>query len=79
MSPHLPCPGCREPAHVTDRFTLPSTDGPIEHIAVECVANHHYRMPVDMLDRTIEHREPRITTRPLENSHRTGSSVTEAP
>jgi putative two-component system hydrogenase maturation factor HypX/HoxX len=43
------CPDCGAPAEETDRFCLPSTDGPIEHIALQCVRKHHFRMPVDML------------------------------
>jgi hypothetical protein len=43
------CPECRAPADITDRFVLQSTDGPVEHIAVSCVAGHHFRMPADRL------------------------------
>jgi hypothetical protein len=43
------CPECRAPADITDRFSLQSTDGPVEHIAVSCVAGHHFRMAADRL------------------------------
>jgi hypothetical protein len=45
----ISCPGCGVPAEITKRFSLPSTDGPVDHIALRCVAGHHFRMPVDML------------------------------
>ena len=41
------CPECDLPAEVTDRFTLDSTDGPVDHVAVACAAGHHSRMAVD--------------------------------
>jgi hypothetical protein len=44
-----PCPGCHAPAEVTERFTLPSTDGPVPHVAVSCAGGHHYRMAADRL------------------------------
>ncbi|MDR2983976.1 MAG: formyl transferase [Nocardiopsaceae bacterium] len=34
---------------MTDRFTLPSTDGPVDHVVLECSAGHHYRIPVESL------------------------------
>jgi hypothetical protein len=43
------CPDCHAPAEITDRFTLASTDGPVAHVAVSCLAGHHYRMPADKL------------------------------
>jgi hypothetical protein len=43
------CPDCHAPAEITDRFTLASTDGPVAHVAVSCLAGHHFRMPADML------------------------------
>ena len=39
------CPECGVPAEITERFSLPSTDGPLVHVAVSCAANHHFRMP----------------------------------
>lgn len=43
------CPDCCAPAEVTDWFTLPSTDGPVEHVVVICAAGHQYRMPAEGL------------------------------
>ena len=34
---------------ITDRFSLTSTDGPVDHVVVQCAAGHHFRMPSDML------------------------------
>lgn len=47
----IPCPACTSPAEVTERFVLGSTDGPAGHLALRCVGNHHFRMPVDSLPR----------------------------
>ena len=43
------CPECELPAEVKDRFVLPSTEGPVDHVALQCVARHHFRMPSAML------------------------------
>ena len=43
------CPECHDPAEVTDRFWLASTDGPVEHVAVRCTTGHHFRMPAVLL------------------------------
>jgi len=43
------CPECGEPAEITDRHVLESTDGPIEHARVTCVRRHHFFMPVSGL------------------------------
>lgn len=43
------CPECELPAEVTDRFVLPSTNGPVDHVALRCLARHHFRMPSEML------------------------------
>jgi len=45
----LPCPDCGLPAEITDSFTLQSTDGPVDHVALGCVDGHHFRMAVDRL------------------------------
>jgi hypothetical protein len=45
----ISCPECGVPAEVTDRFSLPSTDGPVKHVALSCAAGHHFRMAVDRL------------------------------
>ena len=43
------CPQCRVPAEITETFSLPSTDGPVAHVAVGCAAGHHFRMAADRL------------------------------
>ena len=43
------CPDCNIPAEITERFSLPSTDGPVNHVAVRCAAGHHFRMAADRL------------------------------
>ena len=43
------CPECGLPAEITERFSLGSTDGPVEHVALACVDGHHFRMPADRL------------------------------
>jgi hypothetical protein len=45
----VPCPECEMPAEVTDLFSLHSTDGPVDHVAVACVAGHYFRMALDRL------------------------------
>jgi hypothetical protein len=45
----ISCPDCGVPAEVTERFSLPSTDGPVRHLALSCAAGHHFRMAVDRL------------------------------
>ena len=44
-----PCPQCGGDAAITERFTLPSTDGPVAHVALSCVAGHHFRMAAERL------------------------------
>lgn len=45
----ISCPGCGVPAEVAERFSLPSTEGPVDHVVVDCAAGHHYRMAADLL------------------------------
>jgi hypothetical protein len=40
------CPDCGLPAEVVHRATLPSTDGPIEHVKTRCITGHWYMTPV---------------------------------
>ena len=49
MSASTPCPECGGDAAITERFTLPSTDGPIAHVALSCAAGHHFRMAAERL------------------------------
>lgn len=36
------CPECHRPAPIVDRFTLQSTDGPLEHVKVVCSGGHWF-------------------------------------
>ena len=45
----IACPDCGVPAEITERFSLPSTDGPVKHVVLSCTAGHHFRMAVDRL------------------------------
>jgi hypothetical protein len=48
------CPQCGQIAEVVDRDVLQSTDGPVEHVHVRCVAKHRFVMPVASLARDLE-------------------------
>jgi hypothetical protein len=41
------CPECGGLAEVVARFTLGSSDGPLEHLKVSCVARHGFVLPAD--------------------------------
>ncbi len=43
------CPECGLLAEVVGRDAWPSTDGPVEHVHVRCVARHRFLLPVAML------------------------------
>jgi hypothetical protein len=45
----IPCPQCGAPARITDRFSLGSTDGPVEHLKTGCVNNHWLTPPAETL------------------------------
>jgi hypothetical protein len=45
------CPECGAPAEVTDRFALESTDGPIEHLRLQCAGRHWFLMSTESLAR----------------------------
>jgi hypothetical protein len=44
------CPECGLPAEVLDRFTLESTDGPVEMIKIRCVKGSPFLMPTASLE-----------------------------
>jgi hypothetical protein len=53
------CPQCGLVAEVVDRDVWPSTDGPIEHLHVRCVARHRFVLPAATLERHhLQRREP---------------------
>lgn len=43
------CPECGRTAEIEDRHVLESTDGPIEHAQVRCIARHCFFLPVEKL------------------------------
>jgi hypothetical protein len=42
---------CGLPAEVTCRFTMRSTDGPLESAMIRCPAGHHFTGPIESLTR----------------------------
>jgi hypothetical protein len=55
------CPECEMPAEVTDLFSLHSTEGPADHVALACIAGHYFRMALDRLpaDAQLQLSDPR--------------------
>lgn len=45
------CPECSEIAEIRDRFVLPSTDGPVEHVQLLCIRRHSFVLPNANLER----------------------------
>ncbi|HEX5812480.1 MAG TPA: hypothetical protein VFY38_10285 [Pseudonocardia sp.] len=43
------CPECAAPAEVVDRYVLPSTDGPVQHVKVQCLSRHWFVLPTAAL------------------------------
>jgi hypothetical protein len=43
------CPECAAPAEVVDRYVLASTDGPVEHVKVQCLDRHWFVLPAAAL------------------------------
>ena len=43
------CPECGLPAEVRDSFSLPSTDGRVEHVKMMCAVRHVRTVPADRL------------------------------
>jgi hypothetical protein len=58
------CPECAAPAEVVDRFALPSTDGLVEHVKVQCLSRHWFLLPVTSLEPVRTPSAP-TTTRPV--------------
>jgi len=52
------CPECAAPAEVVDRFTLDSTDGPVEHVRVRCVLRHQFTILGTETDRGVVAQSP---------------------
>lgn len=47
------CPQCGAAAEIERRAVLESTDGPIEHATVRCVARHWFMLPTAELEHRI--------------------------
>jgi hypothetical protein len=45
----ISCPRCGVPAQIAEHFGLPSTEGLVAHVVVDCAAGHHFRMAADRL------------------------------
>ncbi len=43
------CPECGAAAEITWRFAQPGTDGPVEHVRLQCVRRHWFLGPVSSL------------------------------
>jgi hypothetical protein len=57
MDELIPCPQCRAPAQITERFRLASTDGPVEHVKTGCERGHWFTPTAESL-----HLQPSTTT-----------------
>ena len=58
-----PDPTCQAPAWVHDRWTWPSTDGPVEHVKTGCEAGHWF---TPMAASLVRFRAPTPTPRRVE-------------
>jgi hypothetical protein len=43
---YVRCPQCAQPAEIIDRFTLGSSDGPLEHVRISCRSGRHWYTPL---------------------------------
>jgi len=55
---------CGLPAEVRCRYTLRSTDGPIEAAMISCPADHHFNGPIEYLTPDGNHNHNPGTARP---------------
>lgn len=60
------CPECGAPAEVRQRSVWESTDGPVEHIRVDCVARHWFLLSTASLAAARASRE--LAARPRQQS-----------
>ena len=59
---------CGLPAEMTCRFTMRSSDGPLESVMIQCPARHHFNAPVEFL-----------TFEDGSSPSKTGTSIVPAP
>jgi hypothetical protein len=52
-----PDPNCAAPARITDRWSLGSTSGPVEHVKTMCERGHGFTPLVETLQPSEETRE----------------------
>jgi len=71
----IPCPQCELPAEITDQFSLPSTDGPVDHAALSCIDGHHFRMALDRLSADAPERTDDLVAAILPTERFTGGSA----
>jgi hypothetical protein len=60
----ISCPDCDVPAEITERFSLPSTDGAVDHIVVRCAGGHCFRMAADRLPSHQQQEQPHGNQQP---------------
>ncbi len=69
----IPCPDptCRALAEVIDRFSLYSTDGPVEHVRTRCLQSHHFTVPAPQmsLNQDVTHAAERPRRTDPERTH----------
>jgi hypothetical protein len=50
----IDCPQCGLPAEIRDRFHLPSTAGPVEHVKTLCAISHAFTLPAERVGLHLE-------------------------
>ena len=68
------CPECGRPSEVQWRAVMESTDGPIEHVRIQCVGRHWFLLPVSWLDR-----RSRARARARATGHERASAILARP
>jgi len=65
----LDCPSCGLPAQIVDRFTLPGSPRPVEHLKIVCTAGHWLTPPIDWF------REPRMVGQSVDSRSTTAQTI----
>jgi hypothetical protein len=81
MQSVIACPECGLPAEITERFSLSSTDGPVEHVALACVDGHCFRMEAERVspERALPEAGPPATGTGVTADLRRGWSPANSP